>query len=139
MTVRFPKYYSRFACIMGACEDSCCVGWDILIDEATLEKYEKLPGKPGERIRKEVYRSEDGCAYIRTDSGRCPFLNERGLCDIILESSEKMLSDICKRHPRYLTRVDGFCEGGIGLCCLSAAELILGAKECEFKTKAFRL
>ena len=28
-----PEYYDRFRCIAGACKDSCCIGWEIDVDE----------------------------------------------------------------------------------------------------------
>ena len=37
MIVRYPDYYEKFACIAGACEDTCCAGWEIDLDEETYE------------------------------------------------------------------------------------------------------
>ena len=34
--VTLPHYFKEFKCIGGKCEDSCCIGWDIDIDERTL-------------------------------------------------------------------------------------------------------
>ena len=46
MLYRYPDYYDRFACIADRCEETCCAGWQIVIDEDALEKYrEKLSGK----------------------------------------------------------------------------------------------
>ena len=139
MKVKFPKYYSRFACIKGECRDSCCIGWDIEVDEKTKEKYDTLDGSLGERVRAALI-TEDNATYIKTDCrGRCPFLNSEGLCDIISGCGEEMTSDICRRHPRYLTRVDGITEGGIGLSCLSAAMTVLSAKAKELSFQIFEL
>ena len=33
MIVRVPDYFSEFSCIAGDCKDSCCLGWEIDIDE----------------------------------------------------------------------------------------------------------
>ena len=39
MQFTFPNYYKEFSCIAGACPDTCCAGWQILIDDKTLKKY----------------------------------------------------------------------------------------------------
>ena len=41
MKVTVPDYYKDFKCIAGACEDTCCAGWQIVIDKKTLKKYIK--------------------------------------------------------------------------------------------------
>ena len=37
MLTVYPDYYSAFRCIAGACKHSCCIGWEIDIDEESLE------------------------------------------------------------------------------------------------------
>ena len=37
----YPDYYRQFTCIGGECPDTCCAGWEIVIDDKTLEKYKK--------------------------------------------------------------------------------------------------
>ena len=34
-----PHFYPNFACIASRCSDSCCIGWEIDIDERTAERY----------------------------------------------------------------------------------------------------
>ena len=36
---RVPTYFNEFACIGGACEDNCCIGWEVDIDDESLEVY----------------------------------------------------------------------------------------------------
>jgi len=38
----FPNYYDKFTCIAGACKHNCCIGWEIDIDESTMELYESM-------------------------------------------------------------------------------------------------
>lgn len=40
-----PDYYDEFACIADRCPDTCCAGWQIMIDEDSLEKYERVKGE----------------------------------------------------------------------------------------------
>ena len=37
MKIYVPDYYSEFSCIADKCSDNCCIGWEIDIDENSLE------------------------------------------------------------------------------------------------------
>jgi lysine-N-methylase len=67
----------------------------------------------------------DGGFILRED-GRCPFLRDDGLCEMIIKHGEDYLCDICKEHPRFYNEADGHIEGGFGMVCEAACELILG-------------
>jgi len=124
-----PDYYPQFRCIADACRHSCCAGWEIDIDPDTLALYRGVGGELGERLRAGI-AEEDGCASFRLDAAeRCPFLNSRGLCDIILALGEGALSQICRDHPRFRSFFSDREEIGLGMCCEAAAELILSRKE----------
>lgn len=120
-----PGYYPRFRCIAGDCRHSCCVGWEIDIDEDTLDYYNGVEGDFGTRLREGI---ENG-SFRLDERERCPFLNDRGLCDIILTLGEEALSQICSDHPRYRNFFSHREETGLGLCCEAAAELVLGETE----------
>ncbi len=116
-----PPYYPRFRCVADRCRHSCCIDWEICIDEGTLHKY-----RPLSAIMETVTEGEDGACFALCADGRCPHLDERGLCRIILAHGEDYLSDICRRHPRFFNRVgDGRVEVGLGLVCEEACRLIL--------------
>ena len=36
----YPSYYGRFACLMGECRHSCCIGWEIDVDDGALARYD---------------------------------------------------------------------------------------------------
>jgi len=38
-TMLMPTYVSRFTCIGGDCEDTCCAGWGVTLDEETYHRY----------------------------------------------------------------------------------------------------
>ena len=44
MEFTFPNYYKEFSCIAGSCPDTCCAGWQIVIDNKTLKKYQHFKG-----------------------------------------------------------------------------------------------
>lgn len=124
MKVKFPKYYKNFACIGESCTDNCCIGWEIDIDPKTRERYRCVGGELGERMKKSI-ADEEGQSHFILCGERCPFLNEKNLCDIIIGIGKVGLCDICRLHPRYFSRFGEIAFGGVGLCCEAAAELIL--------------
>ena len=121
----YPRYYPQFSCIAGECRHSCCIGWEIDIDPKSYEKYRKLPGEMGERLRRNIFEDEEGAHFLLTKQERCPFLNEKGLCDLILDQGEDILCQICADHPRFRNFFSDREEIGLGLCCEAAGKLIL--------------
>lgn len=126
----FPNYYEKFKCIKGLCKHSCCIGWEIDIDEDTMELYNSLEGEFAEKIRENI----DGEIphFILKEGERCPFLNQSGLCDIICRLGDGAICDICYLHPRFSNFYDSFTETGLGLCCEEAARIILTENEKFF-------
>jgi lysine-N-methylase len=129
MKIYAPNYYKNFHCIAGECRHSCCIGWDVYIDDATLEKYARMGGKLGELVRAHLCEKEDGVCFEMRENGHCPFLNERGLCDIILQKGEDFISEICTEHPRFYNFFSNRTEVGLGLSCEEAARIILSQEE----------
>ena len=46
MKITVPDYYKEFKCIAGACEDTCCAGWQVDVDEDSFAYYKfqyKIP------------------------------------------------------------------------------------------------
>ena len=129
-----PHYYRRFRCIAERCRHSCCIGWEIDVDEASLEKYQTLPGELGGEIRAAIVL-EDGTAHFRlAGHDRCPFLNDEGLCRMILGFGEDILCQICRDHPRFYNEFSHCTEAGLGLTCEAAARLILSEPAPLFLT-----
>lgn len=120
----FPSYYKKFRCIAGDCRHSCCVGWEIDVDEETLAGYRDLPD-----VLRHIDTSSKPAHFVLTEDERCPFLNACGLCEIILNHGEDRLCQICADHPRFRNFFDRHTEIGLGLCCEAAARLILEEAE----------
>ncbi len=124
MLTVYPDYYPAFRCIAGACRHSCCIGWEIDIDEETLARYRAISGPLGQRLARQI--SQDDPPHFLLGAGeRCPFLNKDNLCDLILAGGEDLLCQICGDHPRFYNDLPGRREVGLGLCCEAAAQLIL--------------
>ncbi len=127
MKLYAPKYYKDFVCIADKCNHSCCIGWEIDVDEAALEKYESINAPYGETIRKSIDHSGD-CPHFHLLQGeRCPHLNEKGLCNIILNLGEDYLCHICREHPRFYNYTALGKEVGLGMSCEEACRIILSS------------
>ena len=120
----FPSYYKDFRCIAGDCRHSCCIGWEIDVDADTMEVYRNFPD-----ILRHIDTTADPAHFRLTGDERCPFLNECGLCEIIVHHGEDHLCQICDDHPRFRNFFGNRTETGLGLCCEAAAELILGCPD----------
>ena len=116
-----PADYDDFQCLKGACRHTCCAGWEIDVDEDTARLYEELPGPAGELARASLYRNGDTLSFRLDASGRCPMLQEDGLCSLICAFGEDALCNICADHPRYRSFFSDRVETGLGLCCEAAA------------------
>ncbi len=124
-----PNYYNNFKCIANRCKHSCCIGWEIDIDNDTFEYYKNIDSEFGQKLRENIVE-QDGCNCFKlTENERCPFLNKDNLCDIILSLSEDALCQICTDHPRFRNFYSDRTEIGLGLCCEEAARLILSKKD----------
>ena len=124
MTFRVPHYYRDFKCTADKCSDNCCIGWEIDIDDDTMEKYDSVTGEFKNKIQSGI--STSGTPHFILDKHeRCPFLNSKNLCEIFINLGESSLCQICTDHPRYYEWFGNIKEGGVGVCCEEAARLIL--------------
>lgn len=126
MEYRIPHYFNDFKCTAAECEDTCCAGWAIMIDEHSLEKYKGMKGPFGEQVRNSIDWKEG--SFLQCD-GRCAFLNIENLCDLHIVAGEHMLCDTCRDYPRHKEEFEGVREGSLSLSCIEAAKIVLGCKE----------
>ena len=127
MKTLVPTIYKDFRCIGSVCQDNCCIGWEIDIDETTADFYRSVSGAFGDRLQRQI-DWENGC-FILGEGERCPFLNKNNLCDIIIELGEEHLCHICDRHPRFRNILADRVEMGIGLCCEEEVRQLLAFEE----------
>lgn len=129
MKLYAPRYYKDFKCIGDKCDHSCCIGWEIDIDDQTLEKYKSLGSGYGTEILKSISYNETP-HFKLCAKDRCPHLAENGLCKIILNMGEEYLCHICREHPRFYNYTH-VAEVGLGMSCREAARLILSTADYE--------
>lgn len=124
MKLRTPDYFDEFKCIADKCEDTCCAGWGIVIDDKSYEKYLSIQGKFGEVLRSKIVQDEDENVFI-LNGDRCSFLNDNNLCEIYSELGGENLCYTCRQYPRYLEEFGNLREIGLSLSCPEAARIIL--------------
>ena len=122
----YPAYYESFHCIAADCPDSCCQGWDVVIDSDTESFYRTVKGDFGDRLRRAIVTDSDGDRVFRlADNKKCPFWGEDKLCDIYKELGEAHLCATCAQFPRLRMEYEDFTEHSLALACPEAARLIL--------------
>ena len=126
MLYTIPHYYKKFQCIAGECPDTCCAGWQIVIDDRTREKYRRAEGAFGNRLHNSIDWKE---SCFQQYEGRCAFLNDENLCDIYQEAGKEMLCRTCRNYPRHIEEFEGSREISLSLSCPEAARLILSSRE----------
>lgn len=126
-----PDFYDKFKCIADKCSDSCCIGWEIDVDETALEKYQAMQSPLGDEICSKIIKSEDDNYCFRlSENERCPFLDETNLCRLITSTGDcQLLCDICREHPRFYEWFIGVTECGLGLCCEEVCRILLENEE----------
>jgi lysine-N-methylase len=133
MKIRVPDYLKEFKCIASECEDTCCAGWEIVIDDESYNKYQRAEGAFGQRLRSEIVHREGENIFV-LKGNNCPFLNESKMCDIYTSIGEDSLCYTCKQYPRYMEEFGNLREVGISLSCPEAARIILrDNKKVEFE------
>ena len=131
MCIAMPDFYPDFHCIAGACQHSCCKGWEIDIDATTLKEYQSVSGSIGEKLRRNI-ALEDEPHFVLDAEENCPFLQENHLCELILTLGESSLCQICRDHPRFYNALGTYEEVGLGLCCEEATRLLLSKTTPSF-------
>ncbi len=134
-----PQCYKDFKCVDRKCTDSCCAGWQVDVDGESWEYYKTVGGKFGEYIHSvmvdlqdEDFFADKGQFRLKED-GRCPFLNDEGLCDMFTELGEERLCKTCTNYPRFMEDYGELREVGLAFSCPEAARLMLESdKPMEF-------
>jgi len=131
-----PRYVERFHCIGSQCEDTCCRGWAVAIDQKTFTAYSQVR-QPELRasLAKSVARqgansTQDDYARIEldTETRQCP-LTQEGLCSVHKHLNESYLSHTCFTFPRYAREFGGQYEQALSLSCPEAARQALLAPD----------
>lgn len=121
----YPPFYKRFRCMASACPDSCCVGWEVVVDDDAAAFYRRLPGPLGSALREAMTIDADGDRIFTMADGHCPFWTQEHLCRLELELGPEAPCATCRKFPRLTQDYGVFTEYGLTLACPEAARQIL--------------
>jgi lysine-N-methylase len=129
-----PKYVSRFTCIGGDCEDTCCAGWKVDLDQESFLHYQStfdpalrplvtkhLKRNPAARTPARYGQIE----MLASSCRECPFLGSARLCLIQERLGASALSETCWTFPRTIRVLQGVHQMTLSLACPEAARLAL--------------
>lgn len=134
MLYHFPDYYHTFQCIGSLCPDTCCAGWNIEIDQASLSDYKKAIQssrqgwhlKPRDSFYTTLKNSIDfRRKTFRLRERRCALLTEDNLCSMYLHMGKSSLCRTCRTYPRHQEEFGAVREISLSLSCPEAARIIL--------------
>lgn len=128
MKLRVPNYFNEFKCIASECEDTCCAGWEIVIDDESYDKYMKVSGDFGDCLRSRIVKS-DGENIFLLNNGNCSFLNDKKMCELYINLGEESLCYTCQQFPRCTEEFLNLREVGLSLSCPEATRIILRKPE----------
>lgn len=123
MLYTIPDYYKEFTCTADKCEDTCCAGWQIVIDEKSLEKYKKVHGMFGIRMLCSLNWKQK--SFRQDKQKRCAFLNHQNLCDMYKYLGKKSLCKTCRLYPRHIEEFEGVREITLSISCPTVARILI--------------
>ena len=118
-----PDYFNEFKCIAGNCPDTCCAGWQIVIDDESLKKYKKIKGDYIWKVMSCVDWEEE--CFRQDNDKRCAFLNSDNLCDLYKNVGEESLCKTCRDYPRHTEEFEGVREVTLSASCLVVARILM--------------
>jgi len=122
-----PNYYKKFECVADRCEATCCAGWQIVVDEESLARYEAETREYGEVLRERIDWNEG--VFKQDCHKRCAFLKENNLCEMYEHLGEESLCATCTNYPRHTEEFENVREITLAISCPEVAKIILGQKE----------
>src|SRR6478752_4144125 len=129
------RYMTRFRCLGGECEATCCGGGVVPVQEVTHRRLTLLAdGDPeySAMLSNGVELTPDGPAFAKLrfrESGDCCMLDERGLCRVHSRFGHAELFAVCATFPRYANEIDDDIELFGTLACPEVARLALLAED----------
>ncbi|MEN2979435.1 flagellin lysine-N-methylase [Tistrella bauzanensis] len=125
--IRVQPVLDDFACIGAACSDTCCAGWSMQVDDATLARWQGV-FTAAEQSAMTMVDADAGRVMARAPStGACVKLDQ-GWCAIHRSHGHEMLSKACAAFPRRVTTdIDGVRRKIAQLGCPEVVRLAVAA------------
>lgn len=131
-----PDYFETFSCKCGDCRHPCCIGWKITVSR---DEYFKLIGLPcSDELRRridvafricDIPSPEDFAEIAPNWYGKCPMLDERGLCSLQCECGEENIPQVCRLYPRSIRKHGDHAECFLASSCEGVTELLISGDQ----------
>lgn len=122
-----PDYYKEFKCTAEQCEDTCCAGWQIVVDKKSLKRYKAVRGNYKKTLRAGVNWKQG--TFRQDKDKRCAFFNADNLCEMYIHLGEKSLCKTCRLYPRHIEEFEGVREISLSVSCPEVARILLNKTE----------
>lgn len=136
------RYMTRFQCIGPACEEHCCGGWRVDVDDTHLSMLRMAAGQAGSdraRIRSAFQKIPDKAAKKRKGKGptkaphalkldacgNCVLLEADRRCHVHATLGENLLPDVCATYPRRIVKIGDRTQLTAGLSCPEVSRQLL--------------
>jgi lysine-N-methylase len=116
-----------------ACEETCCAGWAVPVDEAHYESIrDAMSGSEAERAEfarafapRTDARTRSAALIVLGSDSHCTLLDAERMCSLQKRYGEAVLPDICAAYPRVASRTYDRIEVSGSLSCPEMARLCL--------------
>ncbi|MCR4693918.1 MAG: flagellin lysine-N-methylase [Pseudobutyrivibrio sp.] len=127
MIRRYLGDYSGFKCTADKCPDSCCKGWEIGIDDESIDMY-KFMADSGHDFFNERVDFEQAC-FKQDKKGDCACLRPDGLCQLQMDYGQKYLCATCDLFPRHIEEFPEVREYSLSASCPEVALSMVRMRE----------
>ena len=136
MLITKPNRDADFRCLASSCPDTCCAGWEIVVDNRSADRFRAMEDAMGKRLQQSLISVDGETQLRRHPDGRCVLLNERNLCDLYALYGEGALCRTCRLHPRFVADYGARREVMPGLSCPAWIETyLLDGEKVTFVTE----
>ncbi len=103
MSIIYLSLYGSFECIASECQNSCCIGWRIKVDDESFERFKNLDNAElRDDILNNIIENDKGRQFRLLDQKRCSMLDGDNLCRIQRNTNEETLCVTCRKFPRVI-------------------------------------
>lgn len=121
------EIYDEFKCLADRCPFTCCVGWDISVDSDTYSQWADRKGLSdglGSSVTVKKHGKKRSYSINMGQRKICPFLNNKGLCSIVIEYGEMYQPKACRDFPRLSAKFEDRMEASLSLACPAVVDLL---------------
>lgn len=91
-----PDDYDAFRCIAGACPQTCCAAWEIVVDPDAQDAYLRLQHPLAEKLRRVMRVDADGDTYFAQSDGAARFCVPTVCASCSARSARRACAGTCR-------------------------------------------